>query len=221
MEALLIPPSLWDRFRHERRRYLVFVQAALCEKARKDCIIYHGNAGQLLLQGISHVLCIRLIASMSFRIQNIMEQRQMSRDEANRFIQNADRQRRDWTRSLYGKDWLDPNLYDLTINLKNMSVDGAANVVAAAARHEEFQPTEESLQAMANLLVASRVRAALVADEKTTSVDVGVKVEDGVVQLKGNVRPGSMVESITRVIGEVEGVRRVDRQGLDEPDSHS
>ncbi len=74
---------------------------------------------------------------------------------------------------------------------------------------------------MANLLVASRVRAALVADEKTTSVDVGVKVEDGVVQLKGNVRPGSMVESITRVIGEVEGVRRVDRQGLDEPDSHS
>ena len=43
-EALLKPPGFWDRFRHERRRYLCFVQAALCEHARKDRIIYHGNA---------------------------------------------------------------------------------------------------------------------------------------------------------------------------------
>ena len=49
-EALLKPPSFWDRFRHERRRYLAFVQAALCERAQKDRIIYHGNAGHLLLR---------------------------------------------------------------------------------------------------------------------------------------------------------------------------
>jgi osmotically-inducible protein OsmY len=74
---------------------------------------------------------------------------------------------------------------------------------------------------MANLLVASRVRAALAAAEETASVDVGVRVEDGVVRLTGSVRPSSTVEPVLRVVGGVEGVREVDRQGLDAPDSSS
>ena len=78
-EALLKPPTFWDRFKHERRRYLAFVQSALCERARKDRIIYHGNAGHLLLCEVPHVLRIRLIASMPFRIRMVMERQHLSR----------------------------------------------------------------------------------------------------------------------------------------------
>ena len=217
-EALLKPPTFWDRFKHERRRYLAFVQAALCERAQKDRIVYHGNAGHLLLQGVPHVLCIRLIATMPFRIRMVMERQHLSREAAIQCIERADRQRRDWTRFLYGKDWLDPLLYDLVLNLKTMSVDTAAEIAASAAQREEFQPTEASRKAMDDLVLASRVRAALAANETTASVEVAIQADDGVVSLRGKVRPESLVESVLRVARGVEGVRTVDRRDLEAPD---
>jgi cytidylate kinase len=217
-EALLKPPGFWDRFKHERRRYLAFVQAALCEKAQKDRVIYHGNAGHLLLQGVPHVLCIRLIAPLPFRIRMVMERQHLSREQAIRCIENADKQRRDWSRFLYGKDWLDPLLYDLLINLKTMDVEAAAEIAAVAARRAEYQPTEASRKAMDDLVLASRVRAALAADETTASVEVAIQADDGVVSLRGKLRPESLVESVVDVAGAVEGVRKVDRRDLEAPD---
>jgi cytidylate kinase len=217
-EALLKPPTFWDRFKHERRRYLVFVQAALCERAAKDRIIYHGNAGHLLLECLPHVLCIRLIATMPFRIRQVMERQHLDQEGAIRCIENADRQRRDWTRFLYGKDWLDPLLYDLVINLKTLTVESAAELAAKAVQRPEFQPTDASRKAMADLVLASRVKAALAADEKTASVDITVQADDGVVSLRGRIRPESLVEPIIAVAGAVEGVQKIDRRDLDAPD---
>jgi cytidylate kinase len=217
-EALLKPPGFWDRFKHERRRYLAFVQAALCERAQKDRVIYHGNAGHILLECLPHVLCLRLIASMPFRIRMVMERQNLSREEAIKYIQKADRQRRDWTRFLYGKNWLDPLLYDLVINLKSLTVDSAVEVVAQVVQRPEFQPTDATRKAMADLVLTSRVRAALAADERTSSVDITVRADDGVVSLKGRVRPESLLEPILDVAGAVEGVQKVDRRQLDAPD---
>ena len=44
-KALLEPPGFWDKFKHDRRRYLIFIQQALCERALHDNIIYIGHAG--------------------------------------------------------------------------------------------------------------------------------------------------------------------------------
>jgi cytidylate kinase len=217
-EAILKPLGFLERFQHERRQYLTFVQEALCEHARKDRIIYYGNAGHLLLRGISHVLCVRLIAPLELRVQMLRERENMIRDDAILYIEKMDRQRKEWTRFLYGVDWLDPDLYDLTVNLKTLNVQGAVDVVAAAVEREEFQPTEASRKEMDNLYLASRVRAALAADESTASVEIDVEAEGDVVYLKGKVRPASMVDSILRVAGQVEGVRQVSRSDLDAPD---
>ena len=217
-EALLNPPSFWDRFKHERRRYLAFVQAALCAHAQRDRIVYHGNAGHLLLRDISHLLCIRIIAPTPFRVQMLMEQQKMGREEALDYIEKADRQRKQWTRFLYGVDWLDPNLYDLTINLRNLDVAGAIAVAAAAVRNPTLEATEASCKAMADLVLASRVRAVLAANTETASAEVDVAAEDGVVYLKGKLRLASMVDPAVNLAGSVEGVRRVDRKQLDAPD---
>jgi osmotically-inducible protein OsmY len=216
-EALLKPVRLRDRLGHARRRYLAFVQEALCERARDGHIIYHGNAGHLLLGGISHVLRVRLIAPLAYRVAAVVERQQLSRDDALHYIEQMDRQREDWTRFLYGVNWLDPGLYDLTVNLQTLAVEGAVEVVAAAAQRAEFQPTGESRKAMADLLLASRVRAALAADRTTASTEVEVRVEGDVVFLRGRVRPASVVEPIVQVAAGVPGVREVDRRDLDAP----
>lgn len=217
-EALLKPPGFWERFKHERRRYLTFVQVALCDQVKSDRVIYHGNAGHLLLRGVSHVFCVKLIAPLSFRIRMLMERENMDHEEAVRHIQRMDRRRKDWTRFLYGVDWLDPDLYDLTVNLKTLEVEGAVELVTAAVKRPEFQVTEESQKAMEDLCLASRVRAALAADKITAYAEVGVDADGDVVYLKGRIRPQSSVDSILRVAGRVEGVREVNRRDLDAPD---
>jgi cytidylate kinase len=217
-EALLKPVSFWSRFGHERRRYLAFVQDALCKWAERDHIIYHGNAGHLLLRGITHVLCVRLIAPLEYRIRIVMERQGLSESDAFRYIEHLDQQRRNWTRFLYGVDWLDPGLYDLTINLQTLTVAGAGDLVAAAAQRPEFQPTDESRTAMADLVLASRVRAALAASSATASVDVEVRADHGIVLLHGKVRPVSLIAPILEVVAGVPGVREIDREELQAPD---
>jgi cytidylate kinase len=216
-EALLQPVRLRDRFGHARRRYLAFVQLALCERASAGRVIYHGNAGHLLLRGVSHVLCVRLIAPMAHRIAVVMEREHLSREEATRQIEVRDRQREEWTRFLYGVDWLDSGLYDLTINLQTLSMGSAVELVAAAAEREELQPSDASRRAMADLLLASRVRAALAADRTTGATEVEVRADGDVVYLKGRVREASVVEPILRIAAAVPGVRAVDRRDLDAP----
>lgn len=217
-EAIVKPLRFWERFHDERRRYLTFIQAALCEHATRDRIVYHGNAGHLLLHGVAHVLCIRLIAPRPLRIRMLRERRGLSEEESIRYIELIDRQRRDWTQFLYGVDGLDPSLYDLTLNLKTLDIDGAVEVAAAAARRAQFEPTEASRQAMADLLLASRVRVALAANPETASAAVEVRADRGLVHLSGKVRPASMVEAVLEVAGAVEGVREIDRQNLAAPD---
>ena len=217
-KALLRPPGLWDRFQHERHRYLAFVQAALCERVRQGRVVYHGNAGHLLLPGIAHVACVRLIAPHDFRIRMLAERSAMDEDAAAAHIETVDRQREKWTRFLYGVDWLDPNLYDLCINLRTLDVEDAVELVVVLAGAARFQPTAASRAAMDELVLGSRVQATLAADERTASADVRVRVEDGAVRLRGRLRSASLVDAVIEVAAGVEGVTRVDRDDLGAPD---
>lgn len=213
-KALLRPPGLWDRFQHERHRFLAFVQAALCERVQKGGVVYHGNAGHLLLPDISHVVRVRLIAPLEFRIRMLRERSGMNEAEASAHVRTVDRQREKWTRFLYGVDWLDPHLYDLCINLRTLDVDDAAELVATASRAAKFQPTEASRMAMADLLLSSRVQAALAADPRTASADIRLRAADGEVFLRGRLRSASLEKAVIEVARGVEGVRHLDRDDL-------
>jgi len=217
-EALLKPPGFWERFRHERRRYLSFVQEALCEQAWEDGIIYHGNAGYLLLRGISHVLSVHVVAPVTYRIDMLMKRENMLREDAVRYIEKMDQHRKDWTRFLYGVDWMDPELYDLMINLRTLDIQGAVDVVVGMAKRKEFQATNESSKAMADLLLTSRVRSALAANHKTAAVEIDVESDAGIIYLKGKVRPSSLINIVMETVGKVKGVREVDNSGLGDPD---
>jgi cytidylate kinase len=216
-QALLMPVGFWDRFRHDRRRYLAFVQAALCERARNDRIVYVGHAGHFLLEGVAHVLCVLVVAPLDLRLRMVMERQHVGQDEAARYVERMDRHRREWTRFLYAVDWHDPGLYDLVVNLRLLDVESAVDVVSTAALSEPLQPTGASRRSMANLLVASRVRAALAGDPGTASVEIGVEADGDVVRLQGRVRPLSMVDAVVRIARSVEGVRDVDARDLGSP----
>ncbi len=77
-QALLKPPSLLDRFQHKKYLYLALIQAALAEGVRTGRVVYHGNAGHLLLKGEAGVLRIRIIAPLEFRMRMAQARLKMS-----------------------------------------------------------------------------------------------------------------------------------------------
>lgn len=202
-------PSFWHRVVGERTAHLAFVRAALCEQARADNLVYHGLAGHLLLPGIAHVVRVRAIADLDYRIKAAREQQELGAAEALAYIAKVDKERRQWIRFLFDVEWDDPNLYDLVLNLSRVSLGTACETVARLTEQDEFRATAESRRAMANLALASRVSAQLAADPRTRGVELEVAAEGGIVTISGETRAPDLDEAIDLVARQVDGVTEV------------
>ena len=215
-KALLDPPTFSEDVKQDRRRYLIFIQDALCEWARKDNVIYHGNAGHLLLRGISHLFRIRLIAPLEFRVQKIVERTNMTDEQAVSYIEKIDAQRRAWNLLLYGVDWLNPSLYDLTINLENMNVDAAVEIAAAGVKRREFAATARSRKDMNDLALSTRIKATLAADSVTAPLELEVHADSvsGLVSLGGRIQSEKLVGVVLEIARKVPGVTSVATEQL-------
>jgi cytidylate kinase len=160
-DALSKPPFSWDRFRHRKYLYLTVIQTALTEEVQAGRAVCCGNAGHLLLRGVSHVVRIRVIAPMPYRVALVRDQLSMNAAEALAYIQRMDQDRRKWTQYRYGVDWGDPALYDLVVSCEFLGISDACRIVSETAALHCLAETPERQAAMDGVVVASRVRANL------------------------------------------------------------
>jgi cytidylate kinase len=208
--ALEKPPSFWDRLRGTKYAYLTLIQAALTDELRQGRAVYHGNAGHLLLRGVDHVLRIRIIAPLAFRVAMVQDRVGMSQEEALAHVARMDQDRRKWTQFLYGVDWGDPALYDLVVNLEALDVGQACEVIASAAGQGCFAETPDAQAAMNDLALASRVRASLLVAPATTGIEVEVVARGGSVSIRGRMANVQLVKNVERVARQVPGVDALD-----------
>lgn len=137
-------PGLWARFTRDREKYILAVQTALAEWCTRGELVYHGLAGQFLLRGLPGVLRVRIVAPIELRAKAFMETSpQFSMARAIEFIQTIDQERERWSRLMHGIDITDPSNYDLTVNLKLLSLESACATIAEAASQPRFQITDE------------------------------------------------------------------------------
>jgi cytidylate kinase len=208
-EAVQKSPSLFQKLSFERERYLAYIQASLCEYAKDDNLIYHGNAGHLLLQGISHVLRLRLVAELPYRLEAAKQQLHLSDKDAFKYIERVDKERVKWTSFLYGMAWQSPELYDIVFNLGNADLEFVCEMVSHAVKQPQFQANPKSTLAMKNLLAASRVRAALASIPNIRLDRLAVLADGGVVTLRGRVKTKSQLDAVMEVAGKVPEVAKV------------
>jgi len=191
------------------RLYRVVMGAAMCEVVQGGKIVYHGHGGQEFLPGIRHVLRVRLLAPLAYRVARVREQRHMDQASAYIYLTQVDDIRARRVQEFFGVDWQDPRRYDLLLNLGRMSLDEATKQVTEWAQRPAFQPTPESEQALQDLTVKTRVEAALAVNEGTRGITLNVLATRGVVHVWGAL-PGFGVErEAIRVIEGVEGVRDI------------
>jgi cytidylate kinase len=200
------PPSLWQRLTHEHHQYLTFVRCALLQAAKQDNIVYHGHAGQLFLEGIPHVLKVRVEAPLDMRVQAL----DMPHEQAVIHIANLDEQRRRWVKFLYDRDWHDPALYDLTVNLARMSLETATDIICEAVKHTEFQSTPDSRADLDNIALRCEVRACLIHDGHLDVDRLVITAAEGEVTIRGNVKNHDQMDLIKRSVEQISNVRSVE-----------
>ncbi len=175
----------------ERRLYLASLQLALTEMAQRGDFIYHGLAGHFLLKGVPQILKVGIVAPVKLRAQKLMEQKNISMEEAVRSIRRWDEKSIKWARFLYDVDWLDPSLYDLVINIAQIGTESACEIVLCALDRPEFKESPERQSLVDDLVLASRVRVQLAIHERTRAwSELDVEAKDHVVKITGRVLMG-------------------------------
>jgi cytidylate kinase len=182
VRAIHDAPSILERFTYSKESYVAYIRAALLRQVQKDNVVYHGLAGHFLLQALPHVLKVRIIADLEDRVKEEMKRENISDEEARRILLKDDEERRKWSKSLYGIDTWDPSLYDLVINIKCITVDGAVDLIKCALQSPCFETTPEGQKLVDEMSLAARIEVALIQD--IPSIQVQAKGAEVFIYLK-------------------------------------
>jgi hypothetical protein len=162
VRAIHDAPSFFDRFTYGKEKYMAYNRAALLRHVQKDNVVYHGLAGHFLLQGIPHVLKVRIIADLDNRIREEMRRENISAEEARQVLVKDDEERRKWSLALYKIDTWDPTLYDMVLHIKTITVEDAVDLIRATLEKPAFQTTSEARRILDDMALGAQVEAALI-----------------------------------------------------------
>jgi len=215
LDALLKPPNFLDRFTHTRYQYLALFQAALAEEVQSGEVVYHGNAGHLMLKGAGAVLRVRIVAPVEKRLAMVEERLNVRGKAALDYLERVDEERRKWTRYLYGVAWEDPVQYDVVYNLENVNTEQVCGSIVALVRSCTcFKFTPECRAELENLALASRIRANVALNPTTSHLEIDVEAKAGQVTIKGKVIGTGERDEVERVARALPGVSTVNLDAL-------
>lgn len=202
VRALKDTPSNVGMFSKAKPEHIIFIETLITEYLLKNNIVYYGVVGLPLIQEVSHVLKVNIIANLESRIKNRMKLDNVSQDKARKAVTKEDEQLKKWVEAVYNTDITDPNLYDLVINIghiKGDDIEDALETIISTVEHKKFQPMTYSLRCMKNVAMSCRVRATLAdidpkmqvkSDEGTIYIytkAVKKKAQDKVLEMKQKV----------------------------------
>jgi hypothetical protein len=153
--------SMLELFSYGKERFIGNIRWALLDHFRKDNIVYHGLAGHFFVKDLSHVLKVRIIADLDVRVKEEMVRENISAQEARSILKKDDEERRKWSLYLYGIDIWNPAQYDMVLNIGDISVDDAADIIENTIQLPRFKTTPDSQKAIENLALAAKVQSSL------------------------------------------------------------
>jgi cytidylate kinase len=131
MGAGWTPPNP-DPFADPHKEIVALTQQLIREAAAGGNVVIVGRGAGFLLSGKPGLLRVFLHAPRSIRVRALTERLNLTEAEAGRQIQETDANRAAYIRQVYGRDWLDPNEYDLTINTGRVGYEAAAAIILRA-----------------------------------------------------------------------------------------
>jgi cytidylate kinase len=206
--ALIHRPGLLEGRGLKKLRIVNCARATMAAVVRDDDIVYHGEAGHLLLGAVPHHLRVRAVAPMASRVTRAMPLCGLPRDKAEQYVRDMDDKRNHWVQWIHGVDMNDPSSFDLTLNLERVPLPSAVRVIADTAR-KDFPTTPESQRAMADFALACEVRARVGLASNVAAERLEIDATDGVVTIRTTARYMAEADEVGDLARQVTGVTEV------------
>ncbi len=205
------PPGFWESYAEARRHYLACFKAALFDFVLRGPVIYHGNLAHFLLNEVPFVMRVRVNAPLENRIETMMAELGVSREDAVHRIQAIDRERRQWTQFLYDVDVRSPVYFDVVLNLSRMTIDDGINMILAALEDKRFHRTEEALKVTRDIHLATIAEIALMRNPDTYGLELAVTADSatGKVTVSGRLPAGDAKAIENQVRSALSGVELI------------
>ncbi|NNK96689.1 MAG: BON domain-containing protein [Desulfobacterales bacterium] len=203
--------SFWHSFSQSRIRFHQDVKKVVSETARQGNLVIHGWGAQLVLRDIGGVLKVRITTPLEIRRENLVSELGCSGAEAETLIRKRDGDSAGYIRTFFGADWSDPDLYDLTINSAQLSVDSIVGIIFQALNLLEFTTRRESLaEELQDRALLYSVESRL--QEIDGSETISAEVKKGVVTLTGVVDKPAIKQNCASMAEELAADARLDNQ---------
>ena len=136
-----------SRIKQDRRVYDEMVRSAIAEVAATHNVVILGSGAQFLFARVAASLHVQIVAPLPYRIARVMRLAKVERPAAETIIENRDRQKELFVRTLYAKDWRDPSHYDLVLNIDHFSNEIAVEIIVKAAQAKGIEAKRVELPA--------------------------------------------------------------------------
>jgi peroxiredoxin/cytidylate kinase len=117
----------------DEEKCLSVIQTVINSLAGRGNAVIVGRGGQAILKHKVGVLHVRIIAPLTDRIERIMKTKALTKEAAQKLIEDHDRASAEYLHRFYGISWDDPAIYDIILNTWKMDQNTAAEIIASAA----------------------------------------------------------------------------------------
>ena len=114
--------------------YVGLTQKVMLHIANRGNVVITGRGSQALFSDRTDVLHVRIVSNEVFKIQYLIEEEGLLREDAIKLIRKVDDQRRRYIKRHFGIMWDRPEYYHTIINTEKTGIDGASHLIAEAGR---------------------------------------------------------------------------------------
>jgi cytidylate kinase len=118
-------PTFWERFDAERILHrdsmMNLLNQVLQAVAQHGNVVILGRSGFEVLRGYSGVFHVRVQAPFSIRVQRVMEQQNLTFEDAEQMVKSKDKVRLAFVEEFYKVPWGSIQAFDLIVNTEKVS----------------------------------------------------------------------------------------------------
>jgi cytidylate kinase len=133
-------PPYPDPFFDARKEMIHLTEEIIREVAGSGNVVIIGRGAGFVLADNPSVFRVFLRAPEPVRIKTLMARFDMTESEARRKMHETDSNRAAYIKQLYGRDWCDPDEYDIVVNTNRVSYETAAQMTLSGARARALIP---------------------------------------------------------------------------------
>jgi cytidylate kinase len=134
-----------SRIKKDHKVYEEMVRSAIAEIAASQNVVILGMGAQFLFARVAASLHVQIVAPLPYRIARVMHLANIDRASAEKIIEDRDRDKETFVRTLYAKDWRDPAHYALVLNIDHFSNEIAVEIIVKAAQAKGIEATAVEL----------------------------------------------------------------------------